>query len=78
MSVVPLLRQLSGRHQIDGRQVPGAGAERVPVIDPATELAGLQQSIIRLENEVRELHLTSERLDAEQRLTQVLEKYQRW
>jgi betaine-aldehyde dehydrogenase len=37
MSVAPLLRQLSGRHQIDGRQVRGTGAERLPVIDPATE-----------------------------------------
>ena len=37
MSVVPLLRQLSGRHQIDGQQVPGTGEQRVAVIDPATE-----------------------------------------
>ena len=37
MSVAPLLRQLSGRHQIDGQQVRGAGEARVPVIDPATE-----------------------------------------
>jgi len=37
MSVTDLLRQLSGRHQIDGQVVRGAGAERVPVIDPATE-----------------------------------------
>ena len=37
MSVANLLRQLSGRHQIDGEQVRGAGAARTPVIDPATE-----------------------------------------
>ena len=37
MSVTSLLRELSGRHLIDGRQVRGEGGERVPVTDPATE-----------------------------------------
>ena len=37
MSVADLLRHLSGRHLIDGQQVQGAGVERTPVIDPATE-----------------------------------------
>jgi len=37
MSVAGILRQLSARHQIAGQQVRGAGEERVPVIDPATE-----------------------------------------
>src|SRR6516164_11332826 len=37
MSVADVLRQLSGRHQIDGRQVRGAGESPLPVVDPATE-----------------------------------------
>ena len=37
MSVADSFRQLSGRHLIDGQQLRGAGAEQMPVIDPATE-----------------------------------------
>src|SRR2546426_11929039 len=37
MSLEGLFQHLSGRHQIDGHQVPGSGEARVRVIDPATE-----------------------------------------
>ena len=37
MSAAGFFRALSGRHQIDGQQLRGAGEQRVPVIDPATE-----------------------------------------
>jgi acyl-CoA reductase-like NAD-dependent aldehyde dehydrogenase len=37
MSVEGFFQHLSGRHQIDGHQVPGSGEARVRVIDPATE-----------------------------------------
>ena len=37
MSVEGFFQHLSGRHQIDGRQVPGSGEARVRVIDPATK-----------------------------------------
>ena len=37
MSVVAPFHQLSGRHLIDGRSVRGESAERLAVIDPATE-----------------------------------------
>ncbi len=37
MSVEGFFWHLSGRHQIDGHQMPGSGDARVRVIDPATE-----------------------------------------